>query len=198
MARKFAIPSVAESVGSSRTVEKPETESVGPVNESTPTIRDLRTPCWVFCPYEKAIEKGNGMVTAHRKARCAIESKDSEALISHESMRRKDSEKFLDESAMVASDEAQVRGRTMERLGGSNSRGRSQSRGNHKKKCYYCDLEDHIMRNCQKLKADKEKAKPSDAAVIESFKGKWNGNSPSESTVSELTKAEGNMFGRIF
>ena len=72
-------------------------------------------------------------------------------------MRRKDSEKSLDESAMVASEEAQVRGRTTERQGGSNSRGRSQSRGNHKKKCYYCDLEGHIMRNCRKLKADKEK-----------------------------------------
>ncbi|PSS01197.1 Tocopherol cyclase [Actinidia chinensis var. chinensis] len=46
-ARKFAIPSVAESVGSSRTVEKPETdtvESVGPVYEPTPPNRDLRTP----------------------------------------------------------------------------------------------------------------------------------------------------------
>ena len=93
------------------------------------------------------------------------------ALISHESMRRKDSEKSLDESAMVASDEAHVRGRTTERQGGSNSRGCSQSRGNHKKKCYYCDLEGHIMRNCRKLKADKEKVQPSDAMVIESFKG---------------------------
>ena len=46
------------------------------------------------------------------------------ALISHESMRRKDSEKSLDESAMVASDEAQVRGRTTERQGRSNSRSR--------------------------------------------------------------------------
>ena len=46
-ARKFAIPSVAESVGLSRTVEKPETdtvESVGPVYEPTPPNRDLRTP----------------------------------------------------------------------------------------------------------------------------------------------------------
>ncbi|GFS40255.1 hypothetical protein Acr_00g0067420 [Actinidia rufa] len=66
MARKFAIPSESESVGSLRTVEKPETEPVGPVNESTPPNRDLRTPCWVFCPYEKPIEKGNGMLTAGR------------------------------------------------------------------------------------------------------------------------------------
>ena len=90
------------------------------------------------------------------------------ALISHESTRRKDSDKFLDESAMVALDEAQVPGRSMERQCGSNSRVRSQSRGNHKKKCYYCDLEGHIMRTCRKLKASKEREK-FDAAVAGTF-----------------------------
>ena len=92
------------------------------------------------------------------------------ALISHESMRRKDSEKFLDESAMVASDDAQVRRRATERQGESNSIGRSQSRGNHKKKCYYCDLEGHIMRNCRKFKAAKEREN-SEATVAETFAG---------------------------
>ncbi|CAL5356282.1 unnamed protein product [Camellia sinensis] len=56
--------------------------------------------------------------------------------------------------------------------GRSKSRGRSQSRQDNTRRCFYCDQEDHVIRDCPEKKADrqaKEKAKghggPSTTAV---------------------------------
>ncbi|GMP54145.1 hypothetical protein CsSME_00019400 [Camellia sinensis var. sinensis] len=67
------------------------------------------------------------------------------------------------------------RGRDRERgrgRGRSKSRGRSQSRQDNMRRCFYCDQEDHVIRDCPEKKADrqaKEKAKghggPSTTAV---------------------------------
>ncbi|CAL5344742.1 unnamed protein product [Camellia sinensis] len=67
------------------------------------------------------------------------------------------------------------RGRDRERgrgRGRSKSRGRSQSRQDNTRRCFYCDQEDHVIRDCPEKKADrqaKEKAKghggPSTTAV---------------------------------
>ncbi|CAL5440937.1 unnamed protein product [Camellia sinensis] len=67
------------------------------------------------------------------------------------------------------------RGRDRERgrgRGRSKSKGRSQSRQDNMRRCFYCDQEDHVIRDCPEKKADrqaKEKAKghggPSTTAV---------------------------------
>ncbi|CAL5322839.1 unnamed protein product [Camellia sinensis] len=67
------------------------------------------------------------------------------------------------------------RGRDRERgrgRGRSKSRGRSQSRQDNTRRCFYCDQEDHVIRDCPEKKEDrqaKEKAKghggPSTTAV---------------------------------
>lgn len=108
-------------------------------------------------------------------------------LLSHESMRRKESERFSEERVMVASDSGQHRGRKTERQGGSNWRDRSQSKGRSRSRggesrggdsrwvenrtCYFCEEEGHIMKFCPKLKSKIEKAKgkeKSEVSVVES------------------------------
>ena len=49
------------------------------------------------------------------------------ALLSHESIRKKESENYSEERVMFASDGGLVRGRTTERRAGSKPRGQSQS-----------------------------------------------------------------------
>ncbi|GFZ18499.1 hypothetical protein Acr_27g0002380 [Actinidia rufa] len=82
-------------------------------------------------------------------------------LLSHKSMRKKETENYSKERAMIAADGGHVRGQTTERRDGSKLRGRSQLRGcpqsiDYKKKCYYCDKEGHIIKFCPKLKAKKK------------------------------------------
>ena len=90
-------------------------------------------------------------------------------LISHESMRKKESEKASTDGALVASEDGHVRGRTTERKDASKSRDRSQSRGDDMRKCFYCDQKGHIVKFCSKLKADKAKEKSAAAAVTDTY-----------------------------
>ena len=76
-------------------------------------------------------------------------------LISHEAMKKKESSKYLEGNAMVASKNEQGRGRSNDRRGRYKSKRRSQSRSGFRRNCYYYNQEDHLIKDCAKLKKDK-------------------------------------------